>query len=88
MLSPADDQLVLVNRHRRRDPVRPAGGGLSARLVAAPYKGNGSQAITRTGAETADSPMVLDQAAPLLRFGGHHGELGSERDRRPQHQDH
>ena len=41
MLSPADDQLVLVNRHLRRDPVRPAGGGLSARLVAAPHKGNG-----------------------------------------------
>ncbi len=41
MLSPADDQLVLVNRHLRRDRVRPAGGGLSARLVPAPRIGNG-----------------------------------------------
>jgi len=38
-------------------------------------------------AQTEDSPMVRDQAASLLRIGGHHGELGSERAQRLQRQD-
>jgi len=68
----SDDKLFLVSSirdetvyGRQEEYSRPAG----------PTSPHGQRPArdSRNKRRDPDSPMVLDQAAPVLRFGGHHG---------------